>query len=458
MKRFLTILFTTLLLTAALCVTASASDYDAVAEDLSAIGMFRGTANGFELDRAPTRSEAAIMLVRLYGAEDASKAAYEAGEIKHPFTDVSDFASPYVAWVYTNGISNGTSATTFGSASKCSVQNYAVFLLRALGYKDGADFQYADALTFAQSKGFYEPLMFSGDFLRDDLAALTYQALAADMADGKTYLLDSLIQSGAIDAKAAAPMTEKITAYRGMEAALADMNGDAMDVDIDMNMTMTMGGVKMPSKTTGNMKMIVKGSDIQMATTMKTTMMEETMDIGMWMKDGWVYMSMGGGSETSNVKYPVADQTAALEDLKIVDVEGMNVSGLAMIDSLTSKKSGSDTVYTIVIGKGMGGVMDSITGMLGEETAGMALDIGEITASYTVGSDGKLKSVAMVFSTSMKMDMPGEDGQTISMDVAYDYDMTMKVNAMGSDVKITYPDFSGYEEIVGGADAPALAA
>lgn len=72
MKRFLPLLFTTLLLTAALCVTASASDFDAVAEDLSAIGMCLGTANGFELDRAPTRSEATIMLVRLYGAEEAA--------------------------------------------------------------------------------------------------------------------------------------------------------------------------------------------------------------------------------------------------------------------------------------------------------------------------------------------------------------------------------------------------
>lgn len=457
MKRFLTLLFTTLLLAAALCVTASASDYDAAAEDLSAIGMFRGTANGFELDRAPTRSEAAIMLVRLYGAEDAAKAAYEAGEIKHPFTDVSEFTSPYVAWLYTNGIANGTSATTFGSANKCSAQNYVVFLLRALGYKDGTDFQYADALTFAQSKGFYEPLMFSGDFLRDDLAALTYQALAADTADGKTYLLDSLVTSGAIDAKAAQPMTDKITAYRAMEAAMAGMDSNAMDVDIDMKMDMTMGGVQMPSKTTGNMKMIVKGSDIQMATTMKTAAMGESMDIGMWMKDGWLYTSMSAGGETANVKYPVADQMAAMEGMKIVDVEGMDVSGLAMIDSLTSKKSGSDTVYTVVIGDGMGGVMDNIMGMMDQDTADLALDIGEITASYTVGSDGKLKSVAMTFSAAMKMDMPGDDGQSITMNVAYDYDMTMKVNATGSDVKITYPDFSKFQE-VDPTQVPGLAA
>ena len=122
MKRLISLLFITLLVSAVLCVGASASDFDAAAEKLSAIGMFRGTANGFELDRAPTRSEAAIMLVRLYGAEETAKIAYEAGEISHPFTDVSDFTSPYVAWLYTNGITNGFTDTTYASQRICSAQ------------------------------------------------------------------------------------------------------------------------------------------------------------------------------------------------------------------------------------------------------------------------------------------------------------------------------------------------
>ena len=84
MKRTLTILAATLLLTAAMAGTASASSYDSVAEELSAIGVFRGTAGGFELDRAPTRSEAAIMLVRLYGAEDEAKAAPPPPLSAHP--------------------------------------------------------------------------------------------------------------------------------------------------------------------------------------------------------------------------------------------------------------------------------------------------------------------------------------------------------------------------------------
>lgn len=167
MKRIFTVLAAVLLLTAAMAVTASASDYDAVAEDLSAIGVFRGTSSGFELDRAPTRSEAAIMLVRLYGAEDDAKTAYAAGQLTMPFTDVGTTAAPYVAWLYENGIVNGVSATKFGTGA-CSAKMYCAFLLRALGYQDGVDFQYADTLAFAQEKGFYDPIQFSGTFLRDD--------------------------------------------------------------------------------------------------------------------------------------------------------------------------------------------------------------------------------------------------------------------------------------------------
>ena len=451
MKRFLTLLFTTLLLTAALCVTASASDFDAVAEDLSAIGMFRGTANGFELDRAPTRSEAAIMLVRLYGAEEKAKTAYEAGEIKHPFTDVSEFTSPYVAWLYTNGITNGTSATTFGSASKCSIQNYVVFLLRALGYKDGTDFQYADALTFALEKGFYEPVMFPGEFLRDDLAALTYQALAADTADGQTYLLDSLVQSGAINAKAAQPMTDKITAYRAMQAAMNAMDNDAMDVDMDtkMDMTMTSDGETMtvPSAIKGNMKMIMDGADVKMAYTTETEAQGIAVKMDMWMKDGWVYLCTTTNGQETKLKYTVEDQLAAAAELSMVDMTAMDVSGLAMLESVTSKKVGGNTEYTIVIGEGMNSMVNSVSDMMGNETAGMNMRFGKMTAAYTVDSKGNLKKINMVFTASVKMDLPMEDGQTLSMAVDYDYDMTMTVNATGKAVKVTFPDFSDYLEI-----------
>ena len=104
MKRTLRILTAALFLTAALCVSASAADFEPVAQELSAIGMFKGTGASFELDRAPTRAEAAIMLVRLYGAEEEAGKDYTDGAITHPFTDVPDFAAPHVAWLYSEGL------------------------------------------------------------------------------------------------------------------------------------------------------------------------------------------------------------------------------------------------------------------------------------------------------------------------------------------------------------------
>ena len=139
MKRMMFISFIMSLLFCVLCAGASAK-YEPIAEELAAVGMFQGTANGYELDRAPTRAEAAIMLTRLYGAEDEAKAAWDTGEISHPFTDVSAYTSPYVAWLHANGIVRGVTETMFGSQRECSLANYTAFLLRALGYQDGIDF------------------------------------------------------------------------------------------------------------------------------------------------------------------------------------------------------------------------------------------------------------------------------------------------------------------------------
>ena len=453
MKRFLTVFFTALLLTAALCVTASASDYDDAAQDLSAIGMFRGTASGFELDRAPKRSEAAIMLVRLYGAEEEAKAAYDAGQISHPFTDVSDFTSPYVAWLYNKGITKGATATTFGSAGPCSAKMYCAFLLRALGYEDGVDFQYADTLEFAQQKGFYDPTMFAGDFLRDDLAALTYQGLATDLKDGSTYLLDSLVKSGAVDAESAKPMTEKIDAYRTMSAAMNTVDANAMDVDVDMQMDMTITAegetMQVPSTMRGNLKMIVAEDDsVQMAYTMKTVSQGESVDMDIWMKDGWVYLSTEMNGEAMKLKYSVEDQLAAVEGLGTVNVDAMSVSGLAMLESVTAKKaSGGNTEYTIVIGEGVNSLVENVLGMMGQDVGSMDMRLGKMTATYTVDSKGNMKKVDMTFTASVKMDVPMEDGQSYSMAADYDYDMTMTVNATGKNVKVTFPNFSDFQEI-----------
>ena len=53
----------------------------------------------FSLGRALTRNEAVTMLVRLLGQEDEALS----GNYAMPFTDVADWAKPYVAYAYSTG-------------------------------------------------------------------------------------------------------------------------------------------------------------------------------------------------------------------------------------------------------------------------------------------------------------------------------------------------------------------
>ena len=50
---------------AMLTASAFAANYTNCADSLHEMGLFQGTQNSYDLDRTPTRAEAAVMLVRL---------------------------------------------------------------------------------------------------------------------------------------------------------------------------------------------------------------------------------------------------------------------------------------------------------------------------------------------------------------------------------------------------------
>ena len=336
-----------------------------------------------------------------------------------------------------------------------------MFLLRALGYQDGTDFAYGDALTFAQQKGFYDPLQFAGTFLRDDLAAVTYQALGTDLKDGSTYLLKSLIDSDAVDAQAASPITEKIEAYRALQQASAGTDSTAMDADLtaSINMTVAQDGetLSMPMTMDGNIQMILDEDDLQMAYDFDIGMMGDTMTMREWLTGGWVYMETVVDGETVRTKNQVdlATQLALIEQAQASAFRDMvNVSGLAMVDSITTRTQGANTVYTLVISvPSMNSMMGTVFGtMLGSDLPSAEnlqammemLSFDDITAVYTVDRSGDLKDIQMTY--SIEMTVPAEEGST-PMVMTAAYDMSMTVNATGDSVRITFPDFSNFEEL-----------
>ena len=209
---------------AMLTASAFAANYTNCADSLHEMGLFQGTQNGYDLDRTPTRAEAAVMLVRLLGKEAEAKAlTYTA-----PFTDLKGWEKPYVQYLYSNGLANGTCRTTFHPTGKCTAQMYAVFLLRALGYSDTADFSYANAIETAREQGIYDiGIINVQNFLRDDAAAASYTALSVSPKNSEGTLLDQLVSENAIteaDAKRYQSLFSSYAQYReataGMDALL----------------------------------------------------------------------------------------------------------------------------------------------------------------------------------------------------------------------------------------------
>lgn len=209
---------------AMLTASAFAANYTNCADSLHEMGLFQGTQNGYDLDRTPTRAEAAVMLVRLLGKEAEAKAlTYTA-----PFTDLKGWEKPYVQYLYSNGLANGTNRTSFNPTGKCTAQMYAVFLLRALGYSDTADFSYANAIETAREQGIYDTGIINvQNFLRDDAAASSYTVLSVSPKNSEGTLLDQLVSENAIteaDAKRYQRLFSSYAQYReataGMDALL----------------------------------------------------------------------------------------------------------------------------------------------------------------------------------------------------------------------------------------------
>lgn len=141
-NKLLSLLLAVILLLALVLPVAAARDFsdsETKAAALKSLGLFQGVSDtNFDLGRAPTRTEALVMFIRLMGKEDDALVGY----YRHPFTDVPSWADGYVGYAYQNGYTNGVSATKFGSSDTASSAMYLTFVLRALGYSDasGGDF------------------------------------------------------------------------------------------------------------------------------------------------------------------------------------------------------------------------------------------------------------------------------------------------------------------------------
>ena len=202
MKRVATVFLAVMLAFGVIGITASASDYDKSADVLKDLGGLN------ELDSTMTRAEAFVMYIRLLGLEEDALRT----EGSTPFTDVPQWAARYVAFAYQNGLTNGISATEFGSNLPCDANTYVLLMLRVVGYSDAAgDFSWAGAVSFGKELGIATDGLASGEFLRSKVAVVTYLSLAAAPKGGDCdNLLAKLVADGTVSVGAAAPILSQI--------------------------------------------------------------------------------------------------------------------------------------------------------------------------------------------------------------------------------------------------------
>ena len=166
---------------------------ESIAPELKELGMFVGTDKGFELERPANRAEALTMLVRLLGKETEAKN----GTWEHPFNDVPTWADKIVGYAYSNSLTSGVSADKFGSNDTVSAVQYLTFVLRALGYSDSkevTDFTWDNPFDLATEIGLIENGEYNKDseFLRADVAIVSYNALLLIPKNGENILKDTL--------------------------------------------------------------------------------------------------------------------------------------------------------------------------------------------------------------------------------------------------------------------------
>ena len=149
LKRALSLGLTATMISGLMVMGSSAASYADVTSEqnqeaievLKEVGIMVGDDKGnFNPEAKVTRNEMAVVMSNLM--------AYNVASYKNtsPFTDVPEWAEPYVAACYTNGITSGYDAKTYGGSDSVTTGQAALMVMKALGYFQyqsdfGADWQ-----------------------------------------------------------------------------------------------------------------------------------------------------------------------------------------------------------------------------------------------------------------------------------------------------------------------------
>ncbi len=194
MKIRFTALLCALLLLLGVVPSAGALEGDTAraADTLATLGLVQGNANGYALNAPATRAHAAVLLVRLAGAEEAARNdLWISG-----FRDVPDWAYTPITYAAHQGWITGVTVLDFKPDNALTANAWCTMLLRMLGYSDQAgDFAVSDAAAFARRIGLVSR-SYEGPMTRGDVFETMYDALFFSYKDGSETVIERLVRQG----------------------------------------------------------------------------------------------------------------------------------------------------------------------------------------------------------------------------------------------------------------------
>lgn len=202
-RRVLTLLLTIAIVLVSINFTGAAPVQNTeLANKLKSLNLFLGTDRGFELDKELTREQSIVMVLRLLGLEQTAKNQ----KIKSTFSDIPSghWAEYYVSYAYSIKLTAGISSTTFGAGMNVNANQYITYLLRSLGYDDSkGDFNWSEAVDKAHNIGLissveYKYYKSTQSIIRDDVVAVSYNALKAKLNGSEKTLIRKLVDTGVI--------------------------------------------------------------------------------------------------------------------------------------------------------------------------------------------------------------------------------------------------------------------
>ena len=192
-KRFFALLCALVLLVSAVpAASALEGEASCAADTLAALHIVQGD---YALDATATRAHAAVLLVRLAGAEQ--EAARQTVTTRSPYYAAPAWARSSIAYAAAQGWITSPTAQAYRSDESVTANAWCSMLLRMLGYSDKAgDFTTSGAAVFAQRIGLLsQPL--SGQLTRAQLFQSIRDALTFSYKDSSTTVAERLVERGA---------------------------------------------------------------------------------------------------------------------------------------------------------------------------------------------------------------------------------------------------------------------